>query len=199
MHNLSHYTTLMVFNGLSVIGLLFSLAFFRYDLKKLGVPLAVVIGTLVYLEYSSFNTLQVEAKRHTRIIAYYKIQHANFVYLYSLTHRTSAHQFAVIPTYDFEILANVIKRHEASLKFPYGCEYRGADGKLHGYPEAKARAKCITLCKNIYHDWVADGCHGNYFVVLNHTYAADTEWHKDVSAKYTKAIAKLNPYEVANR
>lgn len=189
----------MVFNGLSLIGLLFSLAFFRYDLKKLGIPVACAILTLGYMEYSSIQTQKAEANRHARLVAYCKIQHANFVYRYSMMHKTTIAQVAVVPTYDFEILANVVKRHENSTKFPYGCEYRGADGKLHGYPEAQARAKSIALCKRIYNKWVAGGCHGNFFVVLNHTYAQDTQWHVDVEAKYNKAIAQVSGYDIASR
>jgi hypothetical protein len=195
----------MVFNGLSLIGLLFSLAFFRYDLKKLGIPVASAILTLGYMEYSSIQTQKAETSRHARLVAYCKIQHATFVYRYSLLHRHTTVKAATVaavadaPTYDFEVLANVVKRHENSTKFPYGCEYRGADGKLHGYPEAQARAKSIALCKRIYNKWVAGGCHGDFFVALNHTYAQDTQWHVDVEAKYNKAIAQVSGYDIASR
>ena len=93
------------------------------------------------------------------------------------------HSQVTKPSIDFECLANAIDRHENSRKFRYGCEYRGNDGKLHGYPESVARRKCIALCKEVYAKW---GGKGNYFQLLNKTYAQDVYWYKDVEDKYTR-------------
>lgn len=86
-------------------------------------------------------------------------------------------------TPDFERLADVIKIHENSRKFPYGCEHR-VQGRLAGYPEPVARQKCLTLCRRVYGRWQAAGAPGDYFQFLNHTYAADPNWWRDVEQKY---------------
>ena len=87
------------------------------------------------------------------------------------------------PGMDFEHLADVIKVHENSRKFPYGCEHR-VNGRLAGYPEAVARQKCINLCQRIWQRWQAAGAPGDYFQELNHTYAADPKWWRSVEKKY---------------
>ena len=83
---------------------------------------------------------------------------------------------------NFNLLADVIKVHENSVKFPYGCEHR-VNGHLVGYPEPIARAKCIALCKSVYAHWNGQG---DYFKQLNKIYAADTNWWRDVETKYNK-------------
>ena len=83
---------------------------------------------------------------------------------------------------NFERLADVIKIHENSIKFPYGC-HRKINGKFVGYPEPIARQKCINLCKKVYSN--LDGT-GNYFQRLNKIYAEDKQWWKSVEKKYNK-------------
>lgn len=88
---------------------------------------------------------------------------------------------------DFEHLADCIKVHENSVKYPYGCEHR-VNGVLQGYPETIARAKCISLCKREYLKW--DG-QGDYFQFLNKVYAADSHWWVDVEKLYDKPLAVI--------
>lgn len=194
MHTITSHLSTVLFVVASAFGLLFALAFFRYDLKKLGIPLALLILALGYIEFSSLQIQKYEAGRYVKLVAYCKAQHANFLMRYAYLHKLKA-----VPTYDFELLANVIDRHENSTKFRYGCEYRGDDGKIHGYTPEKARAKCIALCQKIYNKWVASGCQGSYFVLLNHTYAKDPIWHVDVANKYAKAMSKQGQLEIATR
>ena len=194
MHSFLSHLSVAGFVFASLIGLLFALAFYRYDLKKLGIPLALVILALVYIEFHSLSVQKFQALRHAKLVTAYKAQHVTFLTRYAYLHKLKA-----VPTYDFGVLANVINRHENSTKFPYGCEFRGDDGKLHGYTPEIARAKCIALCQKIYRKWVAGGCQGSYFVMLNHTYAKDPIWHVDVSNKYGKAVGRQQAFEVANR
>jgi len=88
---------------------------------------------------------------------------------------------------DYDRLADVIKRHENSIRYPYGCHYRSSvDHKLHGYTEPVARAMCVKLCHRAYDKWVKLGMKGDYFLVLNTSYAEDTKWHEDVEKLYYK-------------
>ena len=87
-----------------------------------------------------------------------------------------------IAVINFNLLADVIKIHENSVKYPYGVEHRVA-GHLAGYPEPIARQKCIALCQRVYAKW--DG-RGDYFQFLNRVYAADPNWWRDVESKYNK-------------
>lgn len=91
---------------------------------------------------------------------------------------------AVAAPPNYERLANCIYIHEGGLKtrFPYGCEHR-VNGKLEGFPEPIARARCIALCKKVFAAWNGKG---DYFQVLNKTYALDPIWYKDVEKKYFK-------------
>jgi len=92
------------------------------------------------------------------------------------------HGCSPCPAMDFNKLADVIKVHENSIKFPYGCEHR-VNGVLQGYPEPIARAKCIALCQKVFRNWNGQG---DYFQVLNKSYAKDLTWWKDVENKYNK-------------
>jgi len=89
---------------------------------------------------------------------------------------------------DFEHLADCIKVHENSLKYPYGCEYR-VNGVIHGWPDAIARQKCIALCKKEYAKW--DGS-GDYFQFLNKVYAKDSRWFLDVEKLYNQVPKVVN-------
>lgn len=88
----------------------------------------------------------------------------------------------------FGVLADCIKRHENSVKFPYGCEHRVA-GKLQGWPEPEARGICIRICQRTFDKWKAGGMRGDYFTALNKVYAADLKWYCDVETKYVKSIS----------
>jgi len=83
---------------------------------------------------------------------------------------------------DYDKLADAIKQHENSIKFPYGCEHQ-VNGKLAGYPEPVARAKCVALCQKVYSHW--DG-KGDYFQSLNKIYAKDSRWYLDVEKLYNQ-------------
>jgi hypothetical protein len=106
-----------------------------------------------------------------------------FIFLTLIFLATSA---AAKQKIDFEKLADAIKQHENSIKFPYGAEHR-INGKLVGYPEPKARAICISICRKAFRNWNGKG---DYFQCLNKIYAADCRWHIDVENKYNKLTKK---------
>jgi len=81
---------------------------------------------------------------------------------------------------DYDKLANAIKQHENSIKFPYGVE-RIVNGKPHGFPGNIARQKCIALCQKVYSNWNGKG---DYFQCLNKIYARDSRWYISVESIY---------------
>jgi hypothetical protein len=88
--------------------------------------------------------------------------------------------------FDFEILANAIKRHENSIRFPYGV-HKFINGKFIGFSESESRARCIAICKERYAAW--DGT-GSYFAFLGKRYAEDKAWHISVERIYKQMKGK---------
>ena len=86
------------------------------------------------------------------------------------------------------ILADCIKKHENSAKYPYGCHHM-VSGHLKGWPEPEARGICIRLCQKVYAKWQAEGSRGDFFDSLNKVYAQDQKWHLDVEKKYLASIS----------
>ena len=90
------------------------------------------------------------------------------------------------PTINFDRLADAILVHENSIRFPYGCEHR-VHGVLCGYAPSVARIHCLALCRRVYTRW--DGS-GDFFLVLNRSYALDKNWWRDVEKIYVARNGK---------